>query len=121
MSEYNRTVYFIQFIIEFYKKYKIKKIDEKYNEYFLKINNFSKKYDEINKINKEKLDIDREELDLDDCKIIMKYPLKICKYKNIDVSINIGPYGYYMRYKNKNYRIDQNPDKWTKEYILEKL
>ena len=66
MSEYNRTVYFIQFIIEFYKKYKIKKIDEKYNEYFLKINNFSKKYDEINKVNKEELDIDREELDLDD-------------------------------------------------------
>ena len=51
----------------------------------------------------------------------MKYPLKICKYKNIDASINIGPYGYYMRYNNKNYRIDQNPDKWTKEYILEKL
>ena len=64
---------------------------------------------------------EKEDLDIDDCKIIMKYPLKICKYKNIDASINIGPYGYYMRYKNKNYRIDQNPDKWTKEYILEKL
>ena len=51
----------------------------------------------------------------------MKYPLKICKYKNIDISINIGPYGYYLIYNNKNYRIDQNPDKWTKEYILEKL
>ena len=35
--------------------------------------------------------------------------------------MNIGPYGYYLRYNNKNYKIDQNPDKWTKEYILEKL
>ena len=26
-----------------------------------------------------------------------------------------------IRYNNKNYRIDQNPNKWTKEYILEKL
>ena len=64
---------------------------------------------------------EKEDLDIDDCKIIMKYPLKICKYKNIDASINIGPYGYYLRYNNKNYRIDQNPNKWTKEYILEKL
>jgi len=62
-----------------------------------------------------------EELDFEDCKIIMKYPLKICIYKHKDVCVNIGPYGYYLRYNNKNYKIDQNPNKWTKEYILEKI
>ena len=46
---------------------------------------------------------EKEELDLDDCKIIMKYPLKICKYKQNDVCVNIGPYGYYLRYNNNLY------------------
>ena len=61
------------------------------------------------------------ELNIDDCKIIMKYPLKICEHKNINICIHIGPYGYYMKYKNKNYRIDQNPKLWTQEYCLKKL
>ena len=64
---------------------------------------------------------EKEDLDFEDCKIIMKYPLKICIYKHKDVCVNIGPYGYYLRYNNKNYKIDQNPNKWTKEYILRKI
>ena len=35
--------------------------------------------------------------------------------------IHMGPYGYYMKYNNKNIRIDQNSSKWTKDYIISKL
>ena len=57
-------------------------------------------------------------LDVSDCEIFMKYPKKICTYKNTDVCITIGPYGYYIKFKNKFYKINQNPQSWTKEYVL---
>jgi DNA topoisomerase-1 len=65
--------------------------------------------------------IEANMIKLDDFEIIIQFPKKICKHKNVDVCINIGPYGYYMRYGKKNIKIDQNPDKWTKEYVLSKI
>ena len=65
--------------------------------------------------------VEATEIGLEDCKIIMKYPLKILKHKNTDAYIHIGPYGYYMKFKNKNIKISQNPKTWTKEYILGKI
>ena len=44
----------------------------------------------------------------------IQYPLKLGKYQNCDILICIGPYGKYMKYNNKNYRIPQREN-----YILE--
>ena len=44
----------------------------------------------------------------------IKYPLNLGKYRNYDIIICIGPYGKYMKYNNKNYRIPQREN-----YILE--
>ena len=65
--------------------------------------------------------IEADMIKLDDFEIIIQFPKKICKHKNVDVCINIGPYGYYMRYGKKNIKIDQNSDIWTKEYCLGKI
>ena len=44
----------------------------------------------------------------------IQYPLNLGKYRNYDIIICIGPYGKYMKYNNKNYRIPQREN-----YILE--
>ena len=44
----------------------------------------------------------------------IQYPLNLGKYQNRDILICIGPYGKYMKYNNKNYRIPQREN-----YILE--
>ena len=44
----------------------------------------------------------------------IQYPLNLGKYQNHDIIICIGPYGKYMKYNNKNYRIPQREN-----YILE--
>ena len=44
----------------------------------------------------------------------IQYPLNLGKYQNHDILICIGPYGKYMKYNNKNYRIPQRD-----VYILE--
>jgi len=44
----------------------------------------------------------------------IQYPLNLGKYQNHDILICIGPYGKYMKYNNKNYRIPQREN-----YILE--
>ena len=62
-----------------------------------------------------------KDLKTDDYSEIIKYPLKKGKYKNKDILIVIGPYGYYMKYNNKNIKISQNKREWTKEYILSKI
>ena len=62
-----------------------------------------------------------KDLNADDYGEIIKYPLKKGKYKKKDIFIVIGPYGYYMKYNNKNYKISQNKREWTKEYIFEKV
>ena len=44
-----------------------------------------------------------EEITLDDCKEILKYPMKITK----DITIHMGPYGTYMKYKEKILRLNK--------------
>ena len=66
------------------------------------------------KINKMEL----KDLTEKDYKEIIKYPLNKGKYKKNDIIINLGQYGYYIKYNNKNYKISQNKKDWTKEYIL---
>ena len=65
--------------------------------------------------------IEADMIKLDDFEIIIQFPKKICKHKNLDICIHIGPYGYYMRYGKKNIKIDQDMDTWTKEYCLGKI
>ena len=43
----------------------------------------------------------------------LKYPKNITK----DITIHIGPYGYYMKYNGKNFKINQS-GKYTEEYCL---
>ena len=38
--------------------------------------------------------------------------MKVGKYKKKDIIILIGPYGKYMKYQNKNYKIPQK-DKYS--------
>ena len=54
-----------------------------------------------------------EDITLDDCKDFIKYPMKI----NKDITIHLGPYGTYMKYKGKNIKIKQDIE-YTKEYCL---
>jgi DNA topoisomerase-1 len=65
--------------------------------------------------------IESKQITSDDFKILVVFPKKICKHKNLDIAIHIGPYGYYMKYGKKNIKIDQNSDTWTKEYVLNKI
>jgi len=65
--------------------------------------------------------IEKDNLKISDCVEIMKYPKKVGSLKKKPVMIHIGPYGYYMKYNNKNIRIDQNKNKWTKDYIIDRL
>lgn len=65
--------------------------------------------------------IEVEKLKIEDCIKIVKYPRKIGSLKKKQIMIHMGPYGYYMKYDNKNIRIHQDETKWTKEYILDKL
>ena len=65
--------------------------------------------------------IEANMIKLDDFETIIQFPKKICKHKKDDICIHIGPYGFYMKYGKNNYKINQNSDTWTKEYILSKL
>jgi DNA topoisomerase I len=65
--------------------------------------------------------IESDKIALDDFETLIQFPKKICKHKNIDICIHIGPYGYYMKYGKKNYRIDQNSNSWTKDYCIHLL
>ena len=48
------------------------------------------------------------------CEKILKYPIKI----NKEIQICLGPYGTYIKYDNKNYKIKQDIE-YTEEYCLE--
>ena len=61
-----------------------------------------------------------EELMLDDIHTILTYPFKLGSYKNHSIVIHIGPYGYYMKYNKKNYKINQTPP-YNKEYCIRLL
>ena len=91
-----------------YKGKEIKTGTGQYGPYIL----YNKKFTNVDKYlksNKKTLD----ELTIEDCKIILKYPIKI----NKDIQIMLGPYGTYLKYNNKNYKIKQDI-KYTEEYCL---
>ncbi len=56
---------------------------------------------------------DEKTLTLDDAIQFLKYPKKI----NNKITIHIGPYGYYMKHNNKNYKINQS-GKYKEDYCL---
>ena len=53
----------------------------------------------------------------DDISTIVTYPKKVCTHNKKDIYIHIGPYGYYLKYNNKNYKINQSIE-WSKKYCL---
>lgn len=59
---------------------------------------------------------DKDTITFDECIQYLKYPKCITN----DIKIYIGPYGYYMKYKGKNYKINQSGE-YTKEYCLRVL
>jgi DNA topoisomerase-1 len=61
----------------------------------------------------EMITMDEKDFTLDDAVKFLKYPKKI----NDEITINIGPYGYYMKYNGKNCKINQS-GKYTEEYCL---
>ena len=73
---------------------------------------YNKKFTNIDpylKSNKKTID----ELTIEDCEKILRYPIKI----NKDIQIMLGPYGTYLKYNNKNYKIRQNIN-YTEDYCL---
>jgi len=48
-----------------------------------------------------------DELTEEDIEIVIQYPKKVGQHKDKDVMLHIGPYGKYMKYDGKNYRIDK--------------
>ena len=91
-----------------YKGKEVQSGTGQYGPYIL----YNKKFTNVDKYlksNKKTLD----ELTIEDCKIILKYPIKI----NKDIQIMLGPYGTYMKYNGKNYKIKQDID-YTEEYCL---
>ena len=95
-------------ILGIYKNKEVQTGSGQYGPYIL----YNKKFTNVDKYlksNKKKLD----ELTIEDCKIILKYPIKINKY----IQIMLGPYGTYMKYNGKNIKIKQNIE-YTEEYCL---
>jgi DNA topoisomerase-1 len=46
-----------------------------------------------------------EDINEEDVKFVLKFPVKIGKKDNIDAFLVIGPYGFYIKYNEKNYKI----------------
>ena len=61
-----------------------------------------------------------DELTEEDIHNIIHYPLKIGSHLKKDLMIHIGPYGKYLKYDGKNYRIEQK-NEYTKKYLIECL
>ncbi len=57
---------------------------------------------------------EKHSLEMEDVKELIDYPMKLGKYDKKDVCIHIGPYGKYMKYNGKNYKISQKEN-----YVLE--
>ena len=56
---------------------------------------------------------DESNFTFEDAIQFLKFPKKI----NEEITIHVGPYGYYMKHNNKNYKINQS-GKYTEEYCL---
>ena len=58
-----------------------------------------------------------EELTETDIKNIIFYPLKVGTHKKKDLMVHIGPYGKYLKYNGKNYRIEQK-ESYDTQYLV---
>jgi topoisomerase IA-like protein len=58
-----------------------------------------------------------EEITLDFIKDTIRYPLSLGNHKGKQIEICLGPYGKYMKYKKKNYRVPQQDDYSLEECI----
>ncbi len=63
-------------------------------------------------------EIKADDITLEMVKDIIPYPIYLGDYKKYPVNIHIGPYGKYMKYRNKNFRIPQK-EKYTLEEVIQ--
>tara|TARA_B100000900_G_scaffold409279_1_gene424926 strand:+ start:611 stop:2713 length:2103 start_codon:yes stop_codon:yes gene_type:complete len=63
-------------------------------------------------------EVKANDITLEMVKDIIPYPMYLGDYKKHPVNIHIGPYGKYMKYRNKNFRIPQK-DKYTLEEVIQ--
>jgi DNA topoisomerase-1 len=61
-----------------------------------------------------------EEITLDFIKDTIRYPLSLGNHKGSKIEICLGPYGKYMKYKKKNFRIDQQ-DNYSLEECIRRI
>tara|TARA_B110000971_G_scaffold84234_2_gene86456 strand:+ start:2025 stop:4103 length:2079 start_codon:yes stop_codon:yes gene_type:complete len=88
----------------------------KYGPYLQIVNKDEKKKNSSIQKYLELIKKDEKDLTLEDAVQFLKFPKKI----NDDILIHIGPYGYYMKYKGGNYKINQTGN-YTEDYCLEIL
>ncbi len=58
----------------------------------------------------EKKELSHEDITLDDVMDALVYPYKLGTHKKHPLTIHKGPYGTYMKYKTKNYKIPQETE-----------
>ena len=85
----------------------------KYGPYLQMVNQAEQKKNMSLQKYLEMINMDEKEFTFEDAIKFLKYPKKI----NEDITVHIGPYGYYMKYKGKNYKVNQS-GKYTEEYCL---
>ena len=61
-----------------------------------------------------------EEITLDFIKDTIRYPISVGNHKGKKIEICLGPYGKYMKYEKKNYRVDQK-DNYSLEECIRKI
>ena len=60
-------------------------------------------------------DMKADDITLELVKDIIPYPMYLGDYKKHPINIHIGPYGKYMKYRTKNFRIPQKHKYTLKE------
>ena len=85
----------------------------KYGPYLQMINQSEQKKNFSLQKYLEMINMDESDFTFEDAIRFLKYPKKI----NKEITIHIGPYGYYMKYRGKNYKINQS-GKYTEDYCL---
>ena len=66
----------------------------------------------------EKKELSCEEITLEDVIDALAYPYTLGTHRKHPLTIHKGPYGTYMKYKTKNYRIPQGDPISLQEAIL---
>ena len=85
----------------------------KYGPYLQMINQADQKKNISLQKYLEMINMNEKDFTLKDAIKFLKYPKKI----NEEITIHIGPYGYYMKYNGKNYKVNQS-GKYTEDYCL---